>query len=191
MSGVARWPGGNLLNPVPVVLVSCADGAGRDNVLTVAWTGTVCSDPPMLSVSIRPERHSHALIEASGEFVVNLVGSGLARAADWCGVKSGRDVDKWAGAGLHRRGSRVVGAPQVDESPLSLECVVRHTLRLGSHDMYVAEVVGVTVREELLDPSSGSLDLGRAGLVAYSHGAYYELGRRIGRFGWSVRKRRG
>lgn len=186
-----NWPSGNLLNPVPVVLVSSRGKDGRDNVLTVAWVGTVCSEPPMLSISVRPERFSHHLIVESGEFVVNLVGRCLLRAADWCGVKSGREVDKWAAMRIHRRTSAHVAAPQIAESPLSLECQVTQRLELGSHDMFLARVVGVYVADELVNPSTGALDLGRAGLLAYAHGGYYELGRCLGRFGWSVRKKTG
>ena len=184
-----RWKAGTMLNPLPAVLVSCAH-KGRSNLLTVAWAGTVCTDPAMLSISVRPERFSHALIEQSGEFTVNLTTASMARATDWCGVRSGRDCDKWQGSGLTPEAGVMVGCPSVAESPLSIECRVKQTLRLGSHDMFVAEVADVLADPQYLDPATGRFDLGRAGLIAYSHGHYYELGRYLGHFGFSVRKKK-
>ena len=183
------WRGGNMLYPLPAVMVSCASAAGEKNIVTVAWAGTVCTNPPMLSISLRPERHSYGLIRESGEFVVNLVTRRLARACDWCGVRSGRDYDKWAECGLTPApAAKLELAPAIAESPVSIECRVRDVLELGSHDLFLADVAAVQVEESLLD-ERGRLDLGRAGLVAYSHGEYLELGRRLGSFGYSVRKR--
>lgn len=185
------WRGGNMLYPLPAVMVSCASAAGEKNIVTVAWAGTVCTNPPMLSISLRPERHSYGLIRESGEFVVNLVTRRLARACDWCGVRSGRDYDKWAECGLTPApAAKLELAPAIAESPVSIECRVRDVLELGSHHLFLADVAAVQVEESLLD-ERGRLDLGRAGLVAYSHGEYLELGRRLGSFGYSVRKRPG
>lgn len=178
-----------MLYPVPAVMVSCADRAGRANIITVAWAGTVCTNPPMLSISVRPERFSYGMLRETGEFVVNLVGRDLARACDWCGVKSGRDVDKWAEMHLTRLPSETLDfAPAIAEAPVNIECKVRDVLELGSHHMFVAEVTAVRVDEELLD-ASGKLRLDRANLVAYSHGEYFDLGRRLGTFGYSVRRK--
>ena len=177
-----------MLNPVPVVLVSCADPAdpGKKNMITLAWAGTVNSEPPMVSVSVRKERYSHGLIAASGEFVVNLVDEGMCRAVDFCGVRSGRDVDKAAETGLsYMPADTMAVAPAVAGAPVSLSCKVRRTLELGSHDMFIGEVTSVMVREDLLD-ESGSLHLEKAKLVAYSHGLYQKLGGVMGFFGWSV-----
>lgn len=183
------WRGGNMLYPLPAVMVSCASAAGEKNIVTVAWAGTVCTNPPMLSISLRPDRHSYGLIRESGEFVVNLVTRRLARACDWCGVRSGRDYDKWAECGLTPApAAKLELAPAIAESPVSIECRVRDVLELGSHHLFLADVAAVQVEESLLD-ELGRLDLGRAGLVAYSHGEYLELGRRLGSFGYSVRKR--
>ncbi len=180
-----------MLYPLPAVMVSCASAAGEKNIVTVAWAGTVCTNPPMLSISLRPERHSYGLIRESGEFVVNLVTRRLARACDWCGVRSGRDYDKWAECGLTPApAAKLELAPAIAESPVSIECRVRDVLELGSHHLFLADVAAVQVEESLLD-ERGRLDLGRAGLVAYSHGEYLELGRRLGSFGYSVRKRPG
>ena len=158
--------------------------------MTVAWAGTVCTNPPMLSISLRPERHSYHIVRESGEFVVNLVTARLQRACDWCGVRSGRDFDKWAECGLTPAPAATLGlALAIEESPVSIECRVHDVLELGSHHLFLADVTAVQVEEGLLD-ARGRLDLARAGLTAYSHGEYFELGRRIGSFGYSVRKDR-
>lgn len=179
-----------MLYPLPVVMVSCGDSPANRNIVTVAWAGTVCSSPPMVSISLRKSRHSHAIISSTGEFVVNLTTEELVFATDWCGVKSGRDVDKWEAMGLTPLASQSVAAPSIAESPVSIECRVRQVVELGSHDMFIADVLGVRVRDTFVDPSSGELDLGRVGLICYSHGKYYSLGRPLGRFGFSVRKGR-
>lgn len=184
------WKGGNMLYPLPAVMVSCANEAGERDIVTVAWAGTVCTNPPMLSISLRPERHSYHIIRESGEFVVNLVTSRLQRACDWCGVRSGRDYDKWEECRLTAvPASALELAPAIAESPVSIECRVRDVLELGSHHLFLADVLAVQVEESLLD-ARGRLDLARANLTAYSHGEYFELGRRLGSFGYSVRKRK-
>lgn len=184
------WKPGTMIYPLPAVLVSCGRTEEEYNLLTVAWTGTVCTNPPMCYVSIRPERHSYPIIRRTGEFVINLTTSAMARATDWCGVKSGRDFDKFRETGLTPRKAAVVDAPVVDESPIAIECRVRQVIPLGSHDMFLAEVVNVQVDESLIDPESGRFDLERARPLVYSHGEYFELGELIGHFGWSVRRRK-
>ena len=184
------WKGGNMLYPLPAVMVSCASGAGEKDIVTVAWAGTVCTNPPMLSISLRPERHSYHIIRESGEFVVNLVTSRLQRACDWCGVRSGRHYDKWAECRLTAEpAAKLELAPAIAESPVNIECRVCDVLELGSHHLFLADVIAVQVEEGLLD-TRGKLDLARANLTAYSHGEYFELGRRLGSFGYSVRKRK-
>lgn len=184
-----RWKPGTLIYPLPAVLVSCGATPEEYNLLTVAWTGTVCTNPPMCSISLRPERHSYEIIRRTGAFVINLTTQALARATDWCGVRSGRDCDKFREAGLTPLPSDRVEAPLVVESPVNIECRVRQRLPLGSHDLFLAEVVGVQVDPAYIDPATGRFDLERAGLIAYSHGEYFTLGRSLGRFGWSVRKK--
>lgn len=184
-----RWKPGTLIYPLPAVLVSCGATPEEYNLLTVAWTGTVCTNPPMCSISLRPERHSYEIIRRTGAFVINLTTQALARATDWCGVRSGRDCDKFREAGLTPLPSDRVEAPLVAESPVNIECRVRQRLPLGSHDLFLAEVVGVQVDPAYIDPATGRFDLERAGLIAYSHGEYFTLGRSLGRFGWSVRKK--
>lgn len=178
---------GAMLNPVPVVMASCGT-LEKPNIITIAWTGTVCSNPPMTYISVRPERHSYDIIKESGEFTINLVSRDLTFAADWCGVKSGRDVDKFREQGLTPAAGCKVSCPSIAESPVNLECRVRQVIPLGSHDMFLAEIVAVTADESLMDPS-GALRLDRAGLVSYNHGHYYGLQRQeLGRFGYSVMK---
>ena len=184
------WRGGNMLYPLPAVMVSCADASGASDIVTVAWTGTICTNPPMLYVSIRPERASYQLIRESGEFVVNLTTRRLQRACDWCGVRSGRDYDKWAECGLTPApAAKLELAPVIAESPVNIECKVTEVKELGSHHMFLASVEAVQVDESLVD-ARGRLDLARAGLIAYSHGEYFELGQRLGTFGYSVRKKK-
>ncbi len=183
------WKPGNVLSPAPPVLVSCGGTqAWKPNLITIAWAGNICSDPPMLSISVRPERYSHEIIRTMREFVVNVPSAGQARAVDWCGVVSGRNEDKFSGAGLTPAPALKVGPPIVRECPLNIECRVRQSLELGSHTMFVAEVVAVQVSADLID-GKGRLRLEKCGLLAFAHGQYFALGRRIGRFGFSVRKR--
>ncbi len=186
--GKQVWKPGNMLYPVPAVMVTTADKEGRDNIITLAWAGTICSAPVMVSISVRKERFSHHMLLETGEFVINLVTEELTRACDLCGVKSGRDEDKFALAGLGREKSKKVAPPLIAESPLGLECKVKQVLELGSHDMFIAEVVAVDVDERYLD-EAGKLHLNDAGLMAYSHGAYFGLGKQLGTFGYSVRKK--
>ncbi len=186
------WKPSNMLYPIPAVLVTCCDEEGNANVMTAAWTGTVCSDPVMLSVSIRSSRYSHDIVEKTGEFVVCLTNRRLAKVTDYVGVRSGRDMDKFALEGelhLTKEKARFVRAPLIEESPVCLECKVRHVLRLGTHDMYVAEVLSTDIDDQYLD-ENGRLDLARADLITYSHGEYYTLGKMLGKFGYSVKKPR-
>jgi flavin reductase (DIM6/NTAB) family NADH-FMN oxidoreductase RutF len=177
------------LNPVPVVLVTSQGKSGPPNVLTVAWTGTVCSDPPMLSISVQRQRHSYELLKEGREFVVNLPTEELTRATDLCGVTSGRDGDKFAAARLTPLPASAVRPPLIAECPVNLECRVQQVLALGSHDLFLARIVAVDVEEELIN-ASGRLNLGKAGLITYLHGEYWSLKKPLGRFGFSVRKRR-
>lgn len=181
------WRGGNMLYPVPAVMVSCARPGEKPNIITVAWAGTVCSSPAMLSISVRPERYSYDMIRETGNFVVNLVNRDLVYAADYCGVRSGRDTDKFQQMHLTPLPSQHVEAPGIAESPVNLECRVTQVIPLGTHDLFLAEIVGVTVDERYMD-EKGTFHLNDAGLVAYSHGAYFELGEKLGTFGYSVKK---
>ena len=183
------WKPGTLIYPLPAVLVSCGATPDEWNLLTIAWTGTVCSDPPMCSISVRPERHSYELIRRTGEFVINLTTRDMARATDWCGVRSGRDYDKFRETGLTPLPAAHVAAPLIEESPVNIECRVKQVIPLGSHDLFLAEVVGIEVDPAYIDEQTGRFRMDRAGLIAYAHGAYYELGKQLGTFGWSVRKR--
>lgn len=185
--GKQHWRGGNMLYPVPAVMVSCQRPGERPNIITVAWAGTVCSSPAMLSISVRKERYSYDMIRETGEFVVNLVTRDLTFAADYCGVRSGRDVDKFSEMDLTPQPSQHIAAPGIEESPVNLECRVTQVIPLGSHDLFLAEILGVTVDERYLD-EKGTFHLNDAGLVAYSHGTYFELGKKLGTFGYSVKK---
>lgn len=182
-----QWKPGTLLAPAPPALVSCGT-MEEHNVLTAAWTGIVNSEPPMTYVSIRPQRHSHSIIKEKGEFVINLPTEAIVKATDLCGVKSGRDVDKFALAGLTAEPSNLVGAPGIAECPISLECKVREVTSLGSHDMFLADIVAVDVDPKYVD-EKGALHMEKAGLLAYAHGAYFGLGKQLGTFGFSVRKK--
>lgn len=183
-----KWKGGALLAPVPPALVTCAHGE-EQNVLTVAWTGIVNTVPPKTYVSIRPSRHSYRLIKESGVFVINLTTKELVRAADWCGVHTGAKVNKFERCRLRTEPASTVDCPMLADSPLSLECRVTDVLPMGSHDMFLADIVGVSVEEELID-KDGKLHLERAGLAAYAHGDYYELGKKLGSFGFAVAKKK-
>ena len=180
-----QWKATTILNPVPAVMVTCADADGKPNIITLAWAGTINSDPPMLSISVRKERYSHNLIKERGEFAVNLANVATARQADLCGVKSGRDVDKFKLTGLTAVPASQIDVPIIAESPISIECVVRQVIELGSHDMFLAEIVAVDVEESLID-KTGKLDIKKADLICYSHGNYYSLDKLIGFFGYSV-----
>lgn len=177
-----------MLYPVPAVMVSCARPGEKPNIITVAWAGTICSSPAMLSISVRKERYSYDIIKETGNFVVNLVNRDLVFATDYCGVRSGRDTDKYQEMKLTPLPSQHVDAPGIAESPVNLECKVTQVIPLGTHDMFLAEIVGVTVDESYMD-ENGKFHLNDAGLVAYSHGEYFELGKKLGAFGYSVKKK--
>ena len=183
------WKPGNMLYPLPAVMVSTADKAGNSNILTIAWTGTVCTNPPIAYISVRPERYSYHMIRESGEFVINLTTKKLARATDYCGVRSGKDVDKWKECHLTKgTTSTLKYAPVIEEAPVNIECKVKSIQELGSHHMFLAEVTAVQVDESYMD-AKGKFDLNRTGLIAYSHGEYLDLGKKLGTFGYSVRKK--
>ncbi len=181
------WKPGTMLYPVPAVMVSCRSSQGIDNIITVAWTGIICSDPAMLYVSIRPERYSYNIIKDSGSLVVNLPNRYLAHALDFCGVKSGRDINKFQHLGLTAQKSNMVDAPSIEECPVNLECRVKEIISLGSHDMFISEILCVDVEEKLLD-KSGKLQLNKADLICYNHGEYRSLADSLGHFGFSVKK---
>ncbi len=183
------WRGGNMLYPVPAVMVSCGRKEEKPNIITVAWAGTICSDPAMLSISVRKERYSYNIIKETREFAVNLVTKDLVKATDYCGVKSGREIDKFRECGLTPIESKTISAPSIAESPLTLECKVKQVVELGSHDMFIAEVTAVSIDDKYMD-KNGKFHLNDAGLIAYSHGEYFELGKKLGKFGYSVRKKR-
>lgn len=182
------WKPGNMLYPIPAVMVSCQKPGDKPNIITVAWTGTVCSDPAMVYISVRPERYSYDIIKKTGEFVINLTTEKLAKITDLCGVKSGRDIDKFREYGLTAMKSQHVKAPSIGESPVNIECRVKQIIPLGSHDMFIAEVAGVTVDAEYMD-ENGKFDLAKARPLVYSHGEYFAEGRFIGKFGYSVKKK--
>lgn len=184
-----QWRPSTLLYPLPVVMVSCQLGQEKPNIITVAWTGTVCTNPPMLSISIRPERYSHSIIRDSGEFVVNVPAAKLAPAVDFCGVRSGRQVDKFEATGLTPGPAEQVSSPIILECPINIECRLNQIIHLGSHDLFLANVVAVQVTESLIN-SEGRLDLLQSGLVTYVHGHYHAIGKYLGHFGFSVRKKK-
>ena len=181
------WKPGNMLYPLPVVMVSAADKEGRDDIITVAWAGTVCTNPPMVSISIRPERYSYHMIRETGEFVINLTTEELAFATDYCGVKSGRDVDKFKETGLTREKAEKVKAPMIAEAPVSIECKVKEIRELGSHQMFIDQVAAVHADEKYMDEKN-RFDLNRARPIVYSHGEYLGTGKKLGTFGYSVKK---
>lgn len=182
------WKAGNMLYPVPAVMVSCAREGEKPNIITIAWTGTVCSDPPMVSISVRPERFSHEIIRDTGEFIINLTTQKLLASADWCGVKSGRDTDKFAARHLTAVPGNKVHCPLIAESPVNIECRVSQIIPLGSHDLFLARVLAVDVDEQYMD-ENGKFCLDLCDLTVYSHGVYRAHGKELGTFGFSVRKR--
>ena len=181
------WKPGNMLYPLPVVMVSCKRKDERPNIITVAWAGTICTNPAMLSISVKPERYSYDIIKESGEFVVNLVTKDMAYETDFCGVKSGKDIDKFKELGLKEAESKIVKVPGIDKSPVNIECKVVEVKELGSHSMFIAKVVSVNVNEALID-ETGRFNLNQADLLTYSHGEYYSLGKKVGTFGYSVKR---
>lgn len=183
------WKPGNMLYPLPCAMVTVQRPGEKPNIITIAWTGTVCTDPAMVYISVRPSRYSYDIIKETGEFVINLTTDDLVRAADYCGVKSGRDIDKFEVCGLTPISSKEVSVPAIAESPVAIECRVEQFIPLGSHDMFLAKVLAVSIDDEYMD-EKGKFHLNKSGIVAYSHGEYFELGKRDGSFGYSVRKKR-
>ena len=188
--GHVSWKPGTLIYPLPAVLISCGSTPEEYNLLTISWVGTICTNPPMCYISVRPERHSYDIIKRNGEFVINLTNEDMAFATDWCGVKSGKDFNKFEEMKLTPAKSELVSAPIIKESPLSIECRVKEIVKLGSHDMFIADVVNVQADSKYIDPKTDTFNLGAAKLIAYSHGHYYKLGEEIGKFGWTVQKKK-
>lgn len=183
------WKPGNMLYPLPAVMVSVTDGQGNDNIITVAWTGTICTNPPMVYISVRPSRYSYEMLKKTGEFVINLTTEELAFATDYCGVRSGRDVDKFKEAHLTKEPAQFVKAPMIKESPVSIECRVTEVKELGSHHMFLAEVLAVHAQQEYIDKNN-KFQLNKAKSIVYSHGEYLGTGKSLGTFGYSVKKRK-
>ena len=182
------WKAGTVVYPAPAALVTCGSSPEEWNMLTVAWTGTICTNPAMLYISVRPERFSYPVIVRKMEFTLNLTTDSMARATDWAGVRSGRDYDKWRETGLTPIPGEMVASPTIEESPLSIECRVKEILHLGSHDMFIADVLCIRADSRYIDKTSGAFSLKDAGLMTYVHGGYYKLGEMIGKFGFSVKK---
>ena len=184
------WKPGNMVYPLPAVMVSVGGSPEEYNIITVAWTGTICSDPPMCYISVRKGRHSYELLKNYRAFVINLTTKDLAFATDWCGVRSGRRYNKFEEMKLTPGKATVVNAPTIEEAPINIECEVTEVLPLGSHDMFMAKIVNVRAEEVLIDPETGAFSMKKAGLIAYAHGQYYELGKALGKFGFSVEKKK-
>ena len=188
--GKQVWKAGNMVYPLPAVMVSTADKSGKSNILTIAWTGTICTNPAMVYISVRPERYSYHMLKESGEFVINLTTEQLAKATDYCGVRSGKDVDKWKEANLTpAKAEKLRYAPVIEECPVNIECKVTEVKELGSHHMFLAEVLAVQIDEQYLNEKN-KFELNKTGLMAYSHGEYLSLGKKIGTFGYSVKKKK-
>lgn len=184
------WKPGTMIYPLPAVMVSCGAGPEEYNIITISWTGTICTDPPMCYISVRPQRHSYQIIKKNSEYVINLTTKKLAYATDWCGVKSGSKHRKFEEMGLTPVAASMVKAPMIDECPVNIECIVKEITELGSHHMFISEVVAVHADEQYINPESGLFRLNDSNLVSYSHGKYYETGPVIGKFGFSVEKKR-
>jgi flavin reductase (DIM6/NTAB) family NADH-FMN oxidoreductase RutF len=184
------WKPGTMIYPVPVVMVSCGSDASEYNIITVSWTGTICTDPPMCYISVRPGRHSYEIIRKNGAYVINLTTASLASAADWCGVKSGREHNKFDEMKLTPVSASRVPAPMIRESPVNIECIVKDIRELGTHHMFISEVVTVHADEEYFDSRTGLFRLNEARPVCYSHGKYYETGALLGKFGFSVERKK-
>ena len=185
-----KWKPGTMVYPLPAVIISCGSQQKDWNLITIAWTGTVNTNPPMVYISVRPSRHSYDIIKESGEFVINLTNKKMAFATDWCGVKSGKDYNKFKEMKLTPVDAEFVKCPMIEESPINIECRVTQIIPLGSHDMFIAEVLRVHADEQFLNDETGAFDMKKAELIAYSHGNYYELGDHIGKFGYSVMKKK-
>ena len=182
-----QWKGGTFIYPIPAVMVSCGT-MEKSNIITVAWTGILNTNPAMCYISVRPERYSHDIIKENGEFAINLTTRQLAYATDWCGVKSGRDVDKFKEMKLTKEKANIISVPLIKESPVSVECKVKEIVPLGSHDMFVAEIVAIDADEKYID-EKGAFDISKCDLIAYANGGYYPLESKIGKFGYSVQKK--
>lgn len=183
------WKPGTMIYPLPAALISCGENADEYNIITISWMGTICSNPPMCYISVRPERKSYEIIKRTGEFVINLTNEKLAYATDWCGVRSGKDYNKFKEMDLTPVKAEMVNAPLIRESPLCIECRVKEIIPLGSHTMFISDVVNVQADKQYIDPETDTFDLEAAKLIAYSHGHYHKLGEEIGRFGWTVKKK--
>ena len=184
------WKPGTMIYPLPAAMISCGSTPEEYNIFTVSWLGTISSTPPMCYISVRPSRHSYEIIKKNGEFVINLTTEELARATDWCGVRSGKDHNKFQEMKLTPGKATIVNAPVIEESPICIECRVKEIMPLGSHDMFIADVVNVRADEQFLHPETGKFDMQKAKLMAYSHGHYYALGNKIGKFGWTVQRKK-
>jgi len=184
------WKPGTMIYPLPAVMISCGAEESEFNILTVSWVGTICTNPPMCYISVRPERHSYPILKKNMEFVINLTTKDLAFATDWCGVRSGKDYNKFSEMKLTPGKASVVNAPIIEESPLCIECRVREIVSLGSHDMFIADVVNVLADDKYINEKTGAFELENADLLVYSHGFYHEIGKQIGKFGWSVQKKK-
>ena len=183
------WKPGTIIYPLPAVMVSCGENPEEYNIITIAWTGTINSNPPMCYISVRPGRHSYEIIKRTGEYVINLTTEKLAKATDWCGCRSGKKYDKWKEMNLTPAPSKIVKAPIIEESPVNIECVVKDILELGSHHMFVSEVVNVSVDDKFLNEQQ-AFSFSKANPLVYSHGHYFGMGKKIGKFGWSVEKKK-
>ncbi len=182
------WKPGTMIYPLPAIMVSCGSTPEEYNIITVAWTGTICTNPPMCYISVRPERYSYEILKKNMEFVINLTTKDMAHATDWCGVRSGKTYNKFKETGLTPGKCSIVSAPLIEESPLCIECRVKEIISLGTHDMFIANVVNVRADEQYLNTETGKFDLAASNLLSYVHGGYYELGDKVGKFGWSVEK---
>jgi len=183
------WKPGTIIYPLPAVMVSCGENPEEYNIITIAWTGTINSDPPMCYISVRPGRHSYDIIKRTGEYVINLTTEKLAKATDWCGCRSGSKYNKWEEMNLTAAPAKIVKAPIIEESPVNIECVVKDIVELGSHHMFVSEVVSVSVDDKFLN-GKNAFSFSKANPLVYSHGHYFGMGKIIGKFGWSVEKKR-
>ena len=184
------WKPGTMIYPLPALLVSCGSTEEEYNIITVAWAGTICTNPAMCYISVRPERHSYPILKRNMEFVINLTTKSMAFATDWCGVRSGKDYNKFEEMKLTPGKAKIVSAPIIEESPLCIECRVKEIISLGSHDMFIADVVNVKADDKYLNAETGKFEFSEANPLVYVHGGYFELGPKIGKFGWSVEKNR-
>lgn len=184
-----NWKPGTIIYPLPAVMVSCGETLEEYNIITIAWTGTINSDPPMCYISVRPGRHSYEIIKRTGEFVINLTTEKLAKATDWCGCRSGRKYNKWEEMNLTPAPAKIVKAPIIEESPVNIECVVKEIVELGSHHMFIADVVNVSIDDTYLNEND-AFSFSKANPLVYSHGHYFGMGEKIGKFGWSVEKKK-